>query len=304
MFPGGAGAPERARERRLRPAAGPGVRSSCATLRSIYRADTSCRPVWRRVRPVATRAEVLELAILGQLGAAPMHGYELRRQLSAQLGAFRTLSYGSLYPALRRLTEAALITETSSDTLPHAPARRRAPIVYRLTTAGRERPAATLASAEPTASDDDAFHVPFTLFETTAARPRRPTGADRLPAPHGRAGAARRDPRLRGADGVGRRGLRRPLHALRDDGRAHPAAHPRGPSRPDGRAARHAPGVHPAHPRTDGRLHRGARPARPRAGRAGGRVAGEPHRHRARHPRRARPAHPRPGGQSAGAGPT
>src|SRR5690606_36262002 len=98
-----------------------------------------------------SRREVLELAILGQLDTAPMHGYELRKQLNARLGAFRTLSFGSLYPALRRLTAAGLITEASSDTLPHALAGRRSRIVYRLTEAGRARLAETLATAEPEA---------------------------------------------------------------------------------------------------------------------------------------------------------
>ena len=122
--------------------------------------------------PVSTRADVLELAILGQLGSDPMHGYELRRRLSAQLGAFRTLSYGSLYPALRRLTEAGLITQADGDTLPHALAGRRARIVYRLTDAGRDRLARTLATAEPAAWDDEAFDVRFTLFSTTDASTR------------------------------------------------------------------------------------------------------------------------------------
>ena len=45
---------------------------------------------------------MLELAILGLLYEAPVHGYELRKQLSTRLGAFRAFSYGSLYPALRR----------------------------------------------------------------------------------------------------------------------------------------------------------------------------------------------------------
>ncbi|QDB80576.1 helix-turn-helix transcriptional regulator [Georgenia wutianyii] len=121
---------------------------------------------------MSTRADVLELAILGQLGSVPMHGYELRRRLSAQLGAFRTLSYGSLYPALRRLTEAGLITQANGDTLPHALAGRRARIVYRLTDAGRERLASTLATAEPAAWDDEAFDVRFTLFGVTDARTR------------------------------------------------------------------------------------------------------------------------------------
>ena len=45
------------------------------------------------------RSGVLELAVLGLLRETPMHGYELRKQLYTVLGAFRALSYGSLYPA-------------------------------------------------------------------------------------------------------------------------------------------------------------------------------------------------------------
>ena len=54
---------------------------------------------------------MLELAILGLLNEAPVHGYELRKQLGLRLGGFRVFSYGSLYPALRRLLRAGLITE-------------------------------------------------------------------------------------------------------------------------------------------------------------------------------------------------
>jgi DNA-binding PadR family transcriptional regulator len=46
---------------------------------------------------------VLELAILGLLKERPMHGYELKKRLSYMLGHFWTVSYGSLYPALKRL---------------------------------------------------------------------------------------------------------------------------------------------------------------------------------------------------------
>jgi len=121
---------------------------------------------------VSSRAEVLELAILGQLAKTPMHGYELRKQLGAQLGAFRTLSYGSLYPALRRLTQAGLITEAGTESLPHALAGRRGRIVYEITEAGQQRLTDTLASAEPGAWEDEAFSVRFTLFGTTDARTR------------------------------------------------------------------------------------------------------------------------------------
>jgi DNA-binding PadR family transcriptional regulator len=46
---------------------------------------------------------MIELAILGLLKERPMHGYQLQRELSGQLGGLWRVSYGSLYPSLRRL---------------------------------------------------------------------------------------------------------------------------------------------------------------------------------------------------------
>jgi len=46
---------------------------------------------------------MLELAILGLLKEQPRHGYELKKQLGETLGTLWGVSYGSLYPALRRL---------------------------------------------------------------------------------------------------------------------------------------------------------------------------------------------------------
>ena len=37
-----------------------------------------------------------------------MHGYELRKQLNGVLGWGRVLSYGSLYPALKKMLRAGL----------------------------------------------------------------------------------------------------------------------------------------------------------------------------------------------------
>ncbi|MFC4554773.1 PadR family transcriptional regulator [Georgenia faecalis] len=122
---------------------------------------------------MSTRAEVLDLAVLGRLATAPMHGYELRKHLGATLGPVRALSYGSLYPSLRRLTDAGLIAEVrTATTPPHALSGRRARIVYELTDAGRVHLAEVLAHAEPAAWDDDAFTVRFTLFAATDARTR------------------------------------------------------------------------------------------------------------------------------------
>ncbi len=46
---------------------------------------------------------MLELAILGLLKEAPLHGYELKKRLTEALGHVWGVSYGSLYPALARL---------------------------------------------------------------------------------------------------------------------------------------------------------------------------------------------------------
>ena len=67
------------------------------------------------------RFAVLELAVLGLLHRTPMHGYELRKQLTNVLGLFRALSYGSLYPCLHELLAAGLIAEEHDETRPTGP---------------------------------------------------------------------------------------------------------------------------------------------------------------------------------------
>ena len=58
---------------------------------------------------MGVRSSMLELAILGEL-EEPLHGYEVRKRLSRSLGPVRSLSFGSLYPALHRLADQGLIT--------------------------------------------------------------------------------------------------------------------------------------------------------------------------------------------------
>ncbi len=67
------------------------------------------------------QAGMLELPVLGLLKEKSMHGYELRKQLGAMLGPFWQVSWGSLYPALRRLTKAGAIEKVADP----APSRRR-----------------------------------------------------------------------------------------------------------------------------------------------------------------------------------
>ena len=112
---------------------------------------------------------MLELAILGLLLSAPMHGYELRKRLTGLLGAFRAFSYGSLYPALRRMQADGLIAE---DMAPTGAAVRRARRVYRLTETGRQRFGELVADTGPQNYTDDGFGVHLAFFNRTPAEAR------------------------------------------------------------------------------------------------------------------------------------
>jgi DNA-binding PadR family transcriptional regulator len=54
---------------------------------------------------------MLDLAILGFLHEAPMHGYELKQRLTMLTGHFRQVSDGALYPAIGRLEKQNLIVK-------------------------------------------------------------------------------------------------------------------------------------------------------------------------------------------------
>ena len=58
---------------------------------------------------------MLELAILGLLAETPLHGYELKKRLSETLGPLWGISFGSLYPALRRLERSGAIEEVDAE---------------------------------------------------------------------------------------------------------------------------------------------------------------------------------------------
>ena len=64
---------------------------------------------------------MLELAVLGLLSEQPLHGYELKKRLSETLGPLWGISFGSLYPALRRLEKSGAIEAAEpADTAPVA----------------------------------------------------------------------------------------------------------------------------------------------------------------------------------------
>jgi DNA-binding PadR family transcriptional regulator len=114
------------------------------------------------------QAGVLELPVLGLLKERDMHGYELRKQLGAMLGPFWQVSWGSLYPTLRRLAKEGAV-EKVDTTAPRRRAARgskagtglgagRRKTVYRITDRGEELFGAML---EETRAAVDAEH--FTL---------------------------------------------------------------------------------------------------------------------------------------------
>lgn len=125
---------------------------------------------------------MLELAILGSLKEQPLHGYELKKRVGETLGSVWAISFGSLYPALRRLERegaieivdpahvdagasfapgGAPIPATGSRSGELAAARlrrsgkptRRTRKAYRITGEGEERLRALLL--DPDAVDDD-----------------------------------------------------------------------------------------------------------------------------------------------------
>ena len=117
---------------------------------------------------MSKRSELLDFALLGLLHDGPTHGYELRRRLNEALGAFRALSYGTLYPALSGLLARGLIAQQASASGPNRPAGRNR-IVYEITPAGKEAFEQAARRTDTAAYDDDGFGVRLAFFARTEA---------------------------------------------------------------------------------------------------------------------------------------
>jgi DNA-binding PadR family transcriptional regulator len=76
---------------------------------------------------------MLDLAILGFLHDAPLHGYELRKRITALTGHVRPVAESTLYPAIKRLEKAGLLARTTQPGSVAAPRH-----VLTLTAEGRE----------------------------------------------------------------------------------------------------------------------------------------------------------------------
>ena len=93
-----------------------------------------------------------------------MHGYELRKRLNLMLGWTRLLSYGSLYPALKKMLRTNLIEEMPPTPTPIS---RRPKITYQVTEKGTAEFERLMSEVGPTAWEDDNFDIRFAFFGRT-----------------------------------------------------------------------------------------------------------------------------------------
>jgi DNA-binding PadR family transcriptional regulator len=103
---------------------------------------------------------MLELAILGLLKEGSMHGYQLKKRLAETLGSFWQVSYGSLYPALKRLQRDGAVEMT----FPQEDVARRKN-VYRITPLGEDAFRELLERAGHEATQDNGFSVRLAFFQ-------------------------------------------------------------------------------------------------------------------------------------------
>ncbi|MGY0489484.1 PadR family transcriptional regulator [Streptomyces sp. WG-D5] len=100
---------------------------------------------------------MLELSILGFLYEAPLHGYALRKRITALTGHVRPVGESTLYPAIKRLERAGLLVRTTEQGTSAAPRH-----TLSLTASGRAELLRRLAEAEgPDVTDENRW---FTLL--------------------------------------------------------------------------------------------------------------------------------------------
>jgi DNA-binding PadR family transcriptional regulator len=102
--------------------------------------------------PRANRGDV-RAAILGLLAEAPMHGYQIIKEIEQRSGGVWTPSPGSVYPTLQHLEDEDLVTSDTSD----------AKKVFSITETGRAAYAARTSSKAPW--DEVGDDVDDTLIE-------------------------------------------------------------------------------------------------------------------------------------------
>lgn len=100
--------------------------------------------------------------ILGELMDQPLHGYLLRDIINLTIGPTRQMSWGGLYPLIRRLEEEGLIEQVEDAEASGARPRKS----YRITGAGRSRFLDLMLRPEEYNSDyPDLFNIKLGKFD-------------------------------------------------------------------------------------------------------------------------------------------
>jgi deazaflavin-dependent oxidoreductase (nitroreductase family) len=109
----------------------------------------------RRLETRGMSPLVYELFVLGELMVQPTYGYQLHEQANRILGPLRPLSWGILYPLMRRLEREGLATSTVERRREGFPAMERGQPrrVYSITEAGRQRFLAFMLNANEYSRD-------------------------------------------------------------------------------------------------------------------------------------------------------
>jgi DNA-binding PadR family transcriptional regulator len=111
---------------------------------------------------------MLELAILGLLKERSMHGYQLSKRLTDALGGFWRVSYGSLYPSLKRLEKQGAVEQVFDQ---QDVGRRKN--VYRVTDVGERLFRKLLEEAGSDATgEENRFRVRLAFFKYLAPESR------------------------------------------------------------------------------------------------------------------------------------
>ena len=111
---------------------------------------------------------MLELAILGLLKERTMHGYQLSKRLTDALGGLWRVSYGSLYPTLKRLEREGAVEQVFDEV---TVGRRKN--VYRITDKGEALFLELLEEAgHDTSTEENRFRVRLAFFKYLAPEAR------------------------------------------------------------------------------------------------------------------------------------
>lgn len=97
---------------------------------------------------------MLEYIILGLLMEGPMSGYDMKKTIDSSVGLFYRASYGSLYPALKRLADKGLLSVSKAE-------GGRNKKEYTLLPAGKEQFVSWLAEPLPVSRNEVLLRIFF-----------------------------------------------------------------------------------------------------------------------------------------------